>query len=176
MDETGTTHVIAELSVGFIGFAGIVGALARGQLVPEHRHTWLGFWTMIEFGLALLFGSLLPSLLHHLGFTPWPAARISSAVLGAFLIGHLTLVTPLFMRARRGVKWPLGIQLLDGTTFLSLILAAVSQALNALGVPFTTSIGGFLLGLYLLLIVSGLNFALLAYLILLPEPDVPEDD
>ena len=176
MDPTGTTHVVAEISVAFLGFAGIVGALARGQLTPAHPHTWLGFWTMLEFALALLFASLLPALLNQLGFSAWTSARLASAALGGFLILHLTLVTPLFVRARRGVRWPLSIQLLDLATFASLLIAGLSQTLNALGFAWGSAMGGFLVGLYFLLVVSGLNFALLAYLILLPEPDAPDDD
>ena len=174
MDASDSMHVIAEISVGFIGFAGIVGALARGQLTPEHRHTWLGFWTMIEFGLVMLLASLLPSLLALLGAAN--PMRLASALFALFLVGHLALITPRFARARRGVDWPRGILLLDAATFLFLVIAAVSQSANALGLGFATRSGGFLLGLYSLLVVSGLNFALLAYLILLPEADDVDDD
>lgn len=175
MEASGTLQVIAEIAVAFIGFAGIVGALARGQLSPEDPHSWLGFWTMIEFGLAMLLAALLPSLLFHLGTDTPSLWGFSSGVLALYLLVHLTFVTPLFIRARRGVSWPLGIVLLDVATFICLLLAFVSQTLNAFDVGFDTGIGGFLVGLYLLLMVSGLNFALLAYLLLLPEMESPND-
>ena len=44
--------------------------------------------------------------------------------------------------------------------------ALVTQWMNALGAGFAAPEGGMLLGLYLLLMVSGFNFALLVYLIL----------
>jgi hypothetical protein len=169
MEAEGTTQVIAEIAVAFIGFAGIVGALARGQLRPDRRHTWLGFWTMIEFGLAMLLAALLPALLYHLGSESTQIWRISSSVFAVFLMAHLSLVTPRYVRARRGVRWPIGIHVLDIALFILLLMAFVSQILNAMGIAFTTPVGGFLIGLYLLLVLSGFNFALLVYLLLLPE-------
>lgn len=168
MDPSNTTHLIAEVAIGFTGFAGIVGALGRDKLSPADPHLWLGFWTMIEFGLATLFAALLPALLHHLGVgdsdaAPW---RISSGVFTLFLTAHIALVTPLFIRARTGAGWSRGLVALDIATFLCLITAWVTQAANALGWLFASATGGLLLGLYLLLMVSGFNFALLAYLIL----------
>ena len=129
---------------------------------------------MIEFGLVLLLASLLPALLGLLGVKD--PMRTASSFVALFLIVHIGFVSPLFIRARRGTEWPLGIRLLDIATFTGLLVAVVSQSMNALAFGFATPAGGFLLGLYALLVVSGLNFALLAYLMLLPEADVPEAD
>ena len=49
------------------------------------------------------------------------------------------------------------------------MIALVSQLLNALGVGLPQSAGGFLIGLYCLLLVSGLNFAGLMFVLLRPE-------
>ena len=59
---------------------------------------------------------------------------------------------------------------IDLTSFLVL----ATQALNATGVGFAQSVGGFLIGLYLLLLISALNFAFLLY-VLGRAPDVPAD-
>jgi hypothetical protein len=40
-----------------------------------------------------------------------------------------------------------------------------TQALNALGIGFAQSVGGFLIGLYLILAVSALNFAFLLFVL-----------
>ena len=47
----------------------------------------------------------------------------------------------------------------------SLFFARASQFLNTLGIGLRQSAGGFLIGLYLLLLASGLNFAYLMYVL-----------
>jgi hypothetical protein len=171
MEAEGTTQIIAEIAIAFTGFAGIVGAFGRERLKPDHPHAWLGFWTMIEFGLVTLFAALLPSVLYHVGAGSWDVWKLASSAFALFLLAHLAFVTPLFLRARRGIVWPRGLYIIDVSTLVCLLLAFVSQTTNAFGLLFANRVGGFLLGLYLLLLVSGLNFALLVYLILEPEPE-----
>ena len=168
MNAADTMHLIAEVAIGFTGFAGIVGALGRERLRADDPHLWLGFWTMIEFGLATLLAALLPSVAFHTGLadSAGGAARLTSGVFTAWLVAHLVLVTPLFVRARRGANWSRGLVTLDVATFLCLLTAFVSQSANMLGRGFESAEGGLLLGLYMLLMVSGFNFALLVYLML----------
>jgi hypothetical protein len=52
------------------------------------------------------------------------------------------------------------------------VIAFLSQLLNALGLGLQQSVGGFLVGLYLLLLLSGLNFVYLIFVLVRPE-DAP---
>ncbi len=69
MEAEGTLQVFAEISIAFVGFAGIVGALAGGRLRPSQPHIWLAFWAMIEGGLGTLFAALFPVLPYYLGLS-----------------------------------------------------------------------------------------------------------
>ena len=164
MDPQGTLEVVAEISIAVTGFAGIVGALAGEKLKPDHPSVWLPFWAMIEFGLVTLFAALLPLLPHYLGATDRVIWVVSSGSVAVFLVCHLLVVFPHFMRAEReGSR--VRVLALDVPITASLFFVLVSQLLNAFGFGLQQSAGGFLIGLFLLLVVSGLNFAYLMYVL-----------
>jgi hypothetical protein len=164
-----TLQVVAEISIGFTGFAGIVGALGGSKLKPDHPSVWLCFWSMVELGLMTLIAALFPALPQEFGAADRLTWSMSSGVLALFVAGHLLFMWPRFIRARRAgslVPFPT----LNGIMAGALIAALVTQALNAIGVGFSQPSAGFLLGLYLLLVVSGLNFAYLMYVVVSPGP------
>lgn len=146
---------IAEVAVAFLGFTGVVGVFSgRGHAAAVSMRLWV----MVEFGLALLLLALLPSVLHALGGTGaelWVACSLATSL---FLIGHLVLVVPRIVRLMRAGAWggvPASLNLSFPVAYSACF---VSQVLNALGLGLERSHGGFLLGLYLLLAASGLNF------------------
>ena len=152
-----------------IAFEGIVGALAGEKLTPEHPQVWLPFWAMIAGGLGTLFAALIPMLPHHLGLPDRHVWAISSACVATLVVCHAVFLAPRFFRAMRD-SW-VHLPVLEFPLRLAFPLALVSQVLNALGVGLPQSAGGFLIGLYLLLLISTLNFAYLVYVLLRPEDD-----
>ena len=55
----------------------------------------------------------------------------------------------------------------------AVFLALVSQVLNTFGIGLPQSVGGFLIGLYLLVLVMALNFAYLMYVLVRDDNDLP---
>ena len=168
MDAQGTLEVIAEISIAFTGFAGIVGALAPGRLKAEHRQIWLPFWAMIEWGLGTLFAALFPMLPHHLGASDPLVWSLSSVFVVLLLVRHGIFSSPQFLRAARDPSH-LHLPGIEVSLRVVFALTLVTQVLNAVGVGLSHSVGGFLVGLYGLIVISALNFAYLMYALLLPE-------
>jgi hypothetical protein len=168
MEAEGTLEVVAEISIAFTGFAGIVGALAGAKLRPAQPHVWLPFWLMIECGLGTLFVALFPMLPHHLGLADWHVWSASSGFVVILIVFHIAFMSPRFIRASRD---PSSVRLpaLQIAARSAVLIALVSQVLNAVGVGLPQSAGGFLIGLYCLLLISGLNFTYLVFVLLLPE-------
>ncbi len=168
MEAEGTLEVIAEISIAFTGFAGIVGALAGGRLRPDQPHVWLPFWAMIEVGLGTLFAALFPLLPYHLGLPDQQVWSASSGLLVILIACHLVFMSPRFLRALRDPSYVR----LPATRIparLALVIAFVSQLLNAIGIGLPQSAGGFLIGLYSLLLLSGLFFVHLMFVLVRPE-------
>ncbi len=171
MEAEGTLGVVAEISIAFTGFAGIVGALAGAKLRPAHLQVWLPFWLMIEGGLGTLFAALFPMLPYHLGLSDPHVWSASSGFVVILIVCHIAFMSPRLIRAFKNssyVRLP-ALRILQIGARSALVIALVSQLLNALGVGLPQSAGGFLIGLYCLLLVSGLNFAYLMFVLLRPE-------
>ena len=168
MEAEGTLQVVAEISIAFVGFAGIVGALAGGRLRPSQPHVWLPFWVMIEGGLGTLFAALFPVLPYYLGLSERQVWASSSSLVVILIVCHLLFMSPRFIRAFRDQSW-VRLWALDILVQASLLIALLTQLLNALGIGLQQSVGGFLVGLYFLLLISGLNFAYLIFVLVRPE-------
>ena len=164
METDSTLQTIAQIGVSLVGFAGIVGALASDKLRPAHLEVWLPFWAMICSGLVLVFGALAPQILQPFGLRENAVWAASSAFVLVLTAANLASFLPRILRATREgtfrrirtIAYPL-----DGACFAVI----GTQLLNAFGIGFGQTGAGFLLGLYLLLFVSSLNFAFLLYVI-----------
>lgn len=164
MDAESTLGTIAEIGVSLAGFAGIVGALAGEKLRPEHPEVWLPFWVMISSALGVLFAALFPFLPHGLGASDRVSWAASSAFVTVVTAVNMACFTPRIWRAQRdGVLARM--LFFDVPLNASTVLVLVSQVLNTLGIGLEQSSGGFLIGLYLLLLMSGLNFVFLLYVL-----------
>ena len=90
MDTLSDLLVLAQISMAFVGFAAIVVVFRE-----RGGEEWSGFQialisTMIEFGFAALFFSLLPVVLSRLGITGDLAWRGCSVLIGLFLLVYLS--------------------------------------------------------------------------------------
>ena len=170
MEAEGTLEVVAEIAIAITGFAGIVGALAGGRLRPDHPHIWLPFWALIEGGLGVLFAALFPMLPHYFGLADRPVWAVSSGFVVVLIVCHIVFMSPRFLRAIRHRSW-VRLHALEIPLQFAFLIALLSQLLNALGVGLQQSVGGFLLGLYCLLLGTTLNFAYLIYVLVRPEDE-----
>ena len=172
MEAESTLETIAEIAISITGFAGIIGALAGEKLSPAHPGVWLPFWVMISGGLCVLFGALFPFLPHQLGAPDAVSWALSSAVVAAVTACNIAFFFPRILRAQRdGVL--ARIPIIDAVLRVIPFLVVASQVLNALGVGLSRSAGGLLIGLYLSLLVAGLNFAFLLNVLGRPRGDPP---
>ena len=168
MDAQGSLEIVAEISIAFTGFAGIVGALAGPKLNPAQRHVWLPFWTMIECGLGTLFAALFPLLPYLLGCPDQVVWAVSSAFVVLLVIAHAAFMAPPFLRAMRDPSY-VRVPALARPLYIAFPLVLLSQTLNALGIGLPQGAGGFFIGLYLLLLISALNFAYLMLVLIRPS-------
>jgi hypothetical protein len=165
-------EAIAPIGVSLAGFAGIVGALAGEKLRPADPGLWLPFWVMISGGLSLVFAALFPFLPYHFGAPDHVLWAASSALVTVLTACSLAFFTPLFLRARRD-GFLAGMLAFDVLLYLISFLLLVSQVLNTLGVALHQSAAGFLAGLYLMLLISALNFVFLLYVLGYPRQGPP---
>jgi len=165
-------EIIASIGVSLAGFAGIVGALARERLCPGDPGLWLPFWVMISCGLGLVFAALFPILSYYLGARDHVLWSASSAFLTVLVTCSVVFFAPRFLRARRD-GFLAGVLTFDVSLHLVSWLLLISQVLNMLGVLLPQSAGGFLVGLYLMLLISALNFMLLLYVLGYPRRGPP---
>jgi hypothetical protein len=164
MNAENTLEAIAQIGVALAGFAGIVGALAGEKLRPTHPEVWYPFWALISSGLGVVFVALFPFLLYHFGASDNVVWAGSSAFLFVVTASNLAFFLPRILRAARNGAFrriPIVAVPVDSASYLVL----ATQALNALGIGFAQSVGGFLIGLYLLLVISALNFAFLLFVL-----------
>lgn len=145
---------VAEVSVAFLGFTGVVGIFAwRETNVVDVS---LRFWVMVAFALGTLLLAFLPFVLHYLGLQQPGLWAACSAAVVLLCVGHTVLALPTVLRERRAGRWrqPLILELFP----FIFLTCFVTQSLNALGILFERTLGGYLLGLFLLLACSGFNF------------------
>jgi hypothetical protein len=147
--------VLAEISIGLAGFTGITAALyARGTWHPHD--TWRTVSLLVMSFGALAF-ALTPYALLSVGVADPPVWRISSAAFVVYaLIGGIAAV-----RFQPPDAWsvpshrPIGVIMWAVST-----LNTIAQLLNALGL-FPTPFGVYYIGLVILLLLGGFQFAVL---------------
>lgn len=164
MDAESILESVAEIAVSLAGFAGIIGAFAGERLRQSDPEIWLPFWAMISTSLTVLFGALLPFLPHYLGASDRVAWAASSAFLTIATACNIVFFIPRILRAQRdGI---LGrIPALEVPLRISTLLLLISQAVNTVGLGLDQSTGGFLIGLYLALLMAGLDFVFLLFVL-----------
>jgi len=144
--DPGTLETFAELSIGLIGFAGVVSALGKSRLHIETRS--FRIMALLLYSVTALLGSVLPIVLFSFELDPPEAWIISSIVFalvyagiivwGSFRLRRLALGghIPAFMAL---ALWSIGVLvvlsliyalLFAASSLHSFYLAAVSWALG----------------------------------------------
>jgi hypothetical protein len=165
MNADSTLEAIAQIGIALAGFAGIVGALAGEKLQSGHPEVWYPFWALISSGVGVVFASLFPFLLYHFDAPDRVIWAASSALVFLVTTTNFGFFLPRILRAARSGRFR-RIRVVAIPVDVANVLVIATQALNTVGLGFEQSAGGFLIGLYLLLFVSVLNFAFLLYVLL----------
>lgn len=84
MDST-TLELFAELSIGLLGFTGVVSALGKSRLTAEVRAFRVG--ALLRFSSASLLGSILPIVLASYSLEIQTVWFVSSLVLISAIVG-----------------------------------------------------------------------------------------
>ena len=81
MSDTSTLELFAEISIGLVGFAGVVTALGRSRLPPSTRRFRIR--ALLLYGIIALGAALLPVILFDYGISAM-SVWVSSAVVLIF--------------------------------------------------------------------------------------------
>jgi hypothetical protein len=159
---------IAEISVAFAGFSGVVAVFGRRSSGKWRRGDILRFWQMIEVSLSMLIFALLPFIFHHTGMTAqrtWPAC---SAILA--LILSLQMCRALW-RTISAKRTDPSISILFSLLFQGISLVVVIlQIANVMGIMFHQELAPYLIGVFWLLCLACVLFWRLLKFSDLPGP------
>ena len=156
MEGSDVLIVIAEVSVAFAGFAGIVAVFRQRDLEEWAPVDAARFRFMVECSLATILFALLPFVFHHLGASPTATWSACSALMAAAVV-CLLVIASLRMRRVRSQTSGFNTALLRFLQAGSLLMLAL-LVLNSLRIGFTGEFGPYLAALAWLLVASGVNF------------------
>ena len=148
--------VIAEVSVAFAGFAGIVSVFRQRELAAWAPVDANRFRFMVECSLTTTVFALLPFVFHYLGA---PATATWSACSGLMAVATAVIFVDGTLRVRRvGFQAPGFSVALTRFTQAGTILTFMLLSLNALRIGFTAEFGPYLAALAWILAGSGIMF------------------
>ncbi len=159
---------IAEVSVAFAGFSGVVAVFGRrdpGRWPLTDRYR---FYSLVETSLVAAFLSLVPFGCAAVGLSPevvWGLASILTVVyMAASYVIHISVYRSLPTDARSGAAW--------ADVYAMAVVDVVIVGLNLYNLTVLSEAGPFLLSLILLVGESGFYFARLLVQAFSTQPDV----
>ena len=137
---------VAEISVAFAGFSGIVAVIGRRAAGEWRTGDVLRFWQMMEVSLLALIFSLVPFGFHYLDLPPSTVWAASSGMLAAASgIQALRSVA----RTMRALGSDESLSFLFSAFFFLIGLVVIAVLiLNALGIIFEQAAGPYLIGIF----------------------------
>ena len=159
MPEFSFLETTAEVSVAFAGFIGIFLVLVSrdGRFAPEES---VSIRAIVLTSVASVFYSAVPPVLYSLGVTGDTLWRISSGAIGLFgAVVVSTTVVPQMLALPSAER-----SSVHNLASVSLAtLALLCCLLNALGWPWAPSWGLYLLTVWLVIAIAGINFVVLIF-------------
>ncbi|MFQ5515565.1 MAG: hypothetical protein ACE5FG_14205 [Myxococcota bacterium] len=160
VDESDVLHTLAEVSVAFAGFSGVVAVFGRRDPTTWSFADRLRFTTLIESSLIALLFCVLPSCLFALHLSEEAAWRTLSGLFAAYLVFR-GVHGP---RRIRAASSPETAEVSRGAVVIVLFLDGGGLLLNLYNVVLLGELGPFLAALLLLLTKAGFLFARLLLL------------
>ena len=155
MEQSDVLFALAEVSVAFAGFSGVVAAFGRRDPGTWSFAERMRFNGLIETSLAALFFCVVPFCLSALHLSDAHVWRTASALFAAYLVVSTILNRRRFRAAPPSDTAdvsPTALRLLRATQMIAV-------ALSLYNVAFLGEVGIFLLALLLLLMQAGFLFA-----------------
>jgi hypothetical protein len=153
----GILETIAELSVAFTGFTGVVAVFGRRPEAPWAPVEVFRFRVLLGASLATLFFSLLPFILHYSGLSNLVLWRACSGLVALHLASVAALDSRSLVRLRREGARPFFFALEASVAIVALPIFS-AQVVNALGYLGDVSFALFLSALVYYLFVAAVNF------------------
>ena len=144
-------QTLAEVSIGFAGFASIVVVFQRRDSELWSDEDALRYATMLSSSLASLFFSIIPVALHLCGLTDSWVWRTSSALLAVWLV-FVALIS-----GRRSAE-TFRATSLNSAILIAFIALSIAALLLQLANLRLTSPGLYVFGVLYLLATAGLTF------------------
>jgi hypothetical protein len=160
--EAASDHLIgiAQVAAAFVGFSSVVAIFGRGPEGVWEAADRIRMRNLVEQSLAVAVLGFLPVVLCDLHASESTAWSVSSLVLAFLLALDIALWGQrAFVLRRLG-----SLRIWMFVVGLILLGAALCiQILNLLGLRFTDEAGPYVTGLWLVLLLAGLQFALLVF-------------
>ena len=169
MEAQNVFLTIAEVSVAFAGFSGVVGIFGRRSPGKWRSGEILRFWQMIEVSLSALIFSLLPFVFHYIGLSDaatWAACSGLLAVVSSVQMARAGFRTVKAAGTDPSIKLGFTIPLL-----LIGVVIVLFQVGNALGIVFNRELAPYLIGVF-----WQLSLACVLFWRLLKYSDLPTSD
>ncbi len=157
MSEHESLTSIVEFAIALAGFSGIVVALGKqpGRWAPADRIRVLN---VLVFAFGAGFMAYLPMGLAHAGLDGSLLWRVSSGGFLCFLVLTFVFITIRMRRLPDDVRIILH-PIVAGLFITFIVVAALAQLLNILGLGFQPQFASYFLGLVLLLLIGAIQFA-----------------
>jgi hypothetical protein len=166
-------YAIAEFAIGLAGFAAIALVLGRrdsalalllgrrsGGLDPSSA---FAVRSMIVSAVGPGFMAFVPIMLFRLGLEPSDLWRAASASYVVTTIGFAVPIALVQHRNHEEMVERRSNALLSYGLWSLVVVAVLANLANVLGIPAASSVGPFLLGLWLTLAVSGMLFVTMVF-------------
>lgn len=173
MEAEGVFLTIAEVSVAFAGFSGVVAVFRRRSIGEWRSGDILRFWQMMEVSLSGVVFSLLPFVFHYSGLSAaatWAACSALLAFVSSVQMGRAVFRTVKAAGSDGSISLRFtGLFLLIGVVIVLL------QVGNVLGIVFNRAVGPYLVGVFWQLSLACVLFWRLLKFSDLPYGDMKRD-
>jgi hypothetical protein len=155
MDQSDVLLTLAEVSVAFAGFAGVVAVFGRRDPSTWSYANRNRFRLLIEMSLCAVFFCILPFCLSALHLPAQMVWRLASA----FVATYLLVAVLVYMIGLRAVASSDRAEISRSVTALFFALDILAIAVNLYNVATLGEVGPFLLALLILVTKTGFLFA-----------------
>lgn len=156
MEAAEVLLTIAEVSVAFAGFTGIVAVIGRRAAGEWRTADLLRFWQMIEVSLLGLIFALVPFLFYYAGLSPASTWAASSGMLA--LASGIQMIRAA-IRTLKAFGTDRSLSIVFSTLYVLIgIVVMLILIGNALGIVYQRTVAPYLVGMFWQLCLASVLF------------------